>query len=135
MAGKVTKSTELRVMTQNELGAMAKLALPLKQNKINIECLCGYEMGDKAVFYLVTNDNSQAKTLLSNTGFSVTENPVVLWTIDNVPGEVYQATTALAEARVNISYSYSTSMPGSKTSTMVFATNDANKTHDVLNRL
>jgi len=135
MPGKATKTTELRISAKNELGTMARLSLPLKQNNINIDCFCGYEMEDRAVFYLMTNNNPKAKTLLTNAGYTVTENPVVLWTIDNTPGEINQATTALAEGRVNINYAYSTSVPAGKTASVVFATSDTNKAFDMLSRL
>ena len=135
MAGQATKVTELQVTTKNELGAMAKLSLPLKQNKINIECFCGYEMENQATFMLTTSDNAKARTLLTNAGYTVTENPVTLWTTNNTPGEINNATSALAEARVNTNYAYSTSVQGGKTTSVVFATNDTTKTVDVLNRL
>jgi len=135
MPGKATMMTELRISIKSDIGVMAKLTLPLKQNSINIECFCAYEMDDKAIFYLMTNNNPKAKAILTNAGYTVTENPVVLWTIDNTPGEVHRATAALAEAKVNINYIYSTTVSAGKTASVVFATSDNNKTFDTLNRL
>ena len=57
MPGKATMMTELRISIKSDIGVMAKLTLPLKQNSINIECFCAYEMDDKAIFYLMTNNN------------------------------------------------------------------------------
>ena len=135
MPEKATKTTELYVTTRNEIGAFARFTLPLRENKINIKCYCAYEQGSDAIFQLITNNNSTAKDLLTKAGYTVTEKPVVYWTINNTPGEINKATSALAESRINVTYSYSTTTPGSKTQGTVFATSDNNKTCDVLNRL
>jgi hypothetical protein len=135
MPGKTQRTTELHVTTENELGAGAKLMLPLKQNKVNIECFCGYEMENRVTFKLSTSDNTRAKTLLTNAGYTVTENPVVLWTTTNTPGEMYAATSALAEARINTNYAYSTAVQGSKTASVVFATDDVTRAFDTLSKL
>ena len=135
MPGKATKTVELRINTRNELGAAAKLTMPLRQNRVNIDCFCGYEQGEEATFYLVTSDNPKAKNLLTSAGYTVTENPVVLWTVDNTPGEFNRATTALAETKINVSYAYSTSIPNGTTASVIFATNDNNKAYDTLSKL
>lgn len=135
MPGKTTKTTELYVTTPNEVGMFAKMTLPFKPNGINIECYCAYEQGNNAVFHITTNNNSKAKDLLTKGGYNVTEKPVTWWTCDNTPGEINRATSALAESRININYTYSTTTPGSKTSGVVFATNNNDKTFEVLERL
>lgn len=135
MPGTATKTTELRIATANKIGAMVKLSESLKQNNINIECFCGYEMADNAVFYLLTSNNAKAKTALAAAGYTVTENPVVLWTVDNTPGEIYLATTALAEAKINIHYAYSTTVAAAKTASVIFATDNTDKAFNTLTRL
>lgn len=135
MSGKATKATELLVTTRNEIGAFAKFTLSLRQNNVNIECYCAYEQGNDAVFHMLTNDNTKAKDLLTKAGYTVTEKPVVYWTVDNTPGETNKATSALAESRINVTYTYSTATPGSKTAGTVFVTSDNDKACDTLNRL
>lgn len=135
MPGKATKTTELHVTTRNEIGAFAKFTLPLRQSNINIECYSAYEQGNEAVFHLLTSDNTKARDLLTKAGYTVSEKPVVYWTSDNTPGEINKATSALAESRINVTYSYSTVTPGSKTAGSIFSTSDNNKTCDTLNRL
>nr|HPM41844.1 hypothetical protein [bacterium] len=100
-AGKTTKTTELMVITGNELGAFARITTPLAKMKINVECFSGYEWSGEAAFRLVTDNNKKAAELLRREGFNVQENPIVLWTTENVPGQLNSATLALAEARVN----------------------------------
>ena len=135
MAGKATKTLELFVTTKNEIGAFAKLTLPLKQNNINIDCYCAYEDAEIASFHLMTNDNQKSKELLTAAGYKISEKPVILWTTDNTPGEVNKATQMLAESGINIIYSYSTSVPDGKTQGAVFSTSDNEKTYSILNTL
>lgn len=135
MAGKATKTLELFVTTRNEIGAFAKLTLPLKQNNINIDCYCAYEEGNNATFHIVTNNHGKAKELLAAAGYKVSEKPVVFWTAVNAPGEVSKSTQMLAESGINIHYSYSTSVPHGKTQGAVFSTDDNDKTHSMLNAL
>lgn len=128
------KTAELLVVTKNELGALAKLTAPLAKNRINIECFTGYEWSNEVAFRLVTDNNKKAGDLLRAQGYNVQESPVVLWQVDNVPGQLRNATTALAEANVNIYCSYSTSLPNTNTAAVIFNTGDADRTANVLNR-
>ncbi|HPQ80438.1 MAG TPA: hypothetical protein PLZ86_01805 [bacterium] len=134
-AGKTTKTTELLVITGNELGAFARMTTPLAKNRINIECFSGYEWSGEAAFRIVTDNNRKASELLRREGFNVQENPVVLWTTENTPGQLDSATVALAEAKVNTYSSYSTNTPGSTTTTVAFGTNDADRASDILRRV
>lgn len=134
-AGKTTKTTELMIITGNELGAFARITTPLAKMKINIECFSGYEWSGEAAFRLVTDNNKKAAELLRREGFNVQENPIVLWTTENVPGQLNGATVALAEARVNTYCSYSTSTPGSNRTVVAFGTNDSNRCAEVLGRV
>lgn len=133
-AGKTTKTTELLVITGNELGAFARMTTPLAKNKINIECFSGYEWSGEAAFRIVTDNNKKACDLLKREGFNVQENPVVLWTTENTPGQLNSATMALAEASINTYSSYSTSVSGSNTSVVAFSTSDADRTMEILRR-
>lgn len=135
MAGKATKTLELFVTTRNEIGAFAKLTLPLKQNNINIDCYCAYEEGNNASFHIVTNNHTKSKELLTASGYKVGEKPVVFWMSSNTPGEINKATQMLAESGINIHYSYSTTVPQGKTQGAVFATDNNDKAQSILNAL
>ena len=130
-----TKTTELLVITRNELGAFARITTPLAKNSINIECFTGYEWSGEAAFRLVTSNNRKARELLKAEGYNVQENPIVLWTTPNTPGQLRNATTALAEARVNTYCSYSTSLPNTNTTVVAFGTTDTDRATEILKRL
>lgn len=134
-AGKVTKSTELLLITRDELGTFARIATPLADQGINIECFTGYEWGTEAAFRIVTNNNRRAAEVLRGAGFPVQESPIVLWTAENRPGQFKAAATALAEARVNTHCVYQTANADSPTAVVAYNTNDPDRTMDILRRL
>lgn len=129
------KTTELTITTRNELGTLARITTVLAKQNINIDCYNSYEWGNEAAFRLITNNNRKALDLLKNEGFNVQENQVVLWTTPNTPGRLSTATTALAESRVNINSSYSSTLTNSTTTVVVMSTTDTDRTLDILNRV
>ena len=130
----VRKTTDLWVTTPNELGALSKLTTPFKPHNINVESFVCWEEGNNAYFRLVTNDNTRAREIWTKEGYTVKENPVVLWTTPNIPGRLSAATTALAEAHINTIYTYS-STTGTGETTVVFYTNNPDRTYEILNKV
>lgn len=129
------KTTDLWVTTKNETGALAKLTTPLKTNNINVENYVAWEEGDTANFRFVTNDNTKAREIWTNAGYTVKEDPVVLWNTNNTPGTLNAGTTALAEANINTICTYATTTKDTNTTTVVFYTNNIDRTAEVLNNI
>lgn len=129
------KTTELLVVTRNELGTFVRMIAPLAQNDINIECYCGYEWGNEAAFRLITDNNKKAREILTKSGWQVSESPAVLWKAPNKPGTLRRATSALAEQKINIYASYSAAQPGDKSCMVAFTTSDTNKTLETLKKI
>ena len=128
------KTTDLWVITPNELGALAKLTMPFKTNNINIESFVCWEEKNNAHFRLVTSNNKKAKELCTQAGYTVKEEPIILWTTSNAPGRLNAATTALAEAKINTSCTYACSTGPGET-TVAFYTNNPDRTREILNKL
>ena len=129
----VTK--ELVVSCKNEVGALARATMPLKQNNINIECLVCYQEGsNNAKLHFITNNNKKAKELLTNNKLNVTENEVVCWTTPNTPGTLSAATSALAEGKIDIQYCYTSAPQHSDAQCVVFCTNNNTKANEILGK-
>lgn len=133
--GGVTKTTELLIVTANELGAFARISAPLAKKGINVECFTAYEWNGEAAFRLVTNNNKKAREILEGEGHRIQENTSVLWTTENTPGRLSTVTTAMAEARINTHCAYGTTPIDAMTTRVVFTTDDADRTVEVLKRL
>lgn len=134
--GTTRNTTDLWVETKNELGTLSRMTTPLKENNVNIEYFVGWEEGSNANFCLITNDNAKAKELLTNNGFTVKkENTVTLWEAPNTPGTLNNASTALAEARINTSCIYHATSPNTNTTTVVYYTDNPEKTNEILAKI
>ncbi len=130
-----TKTSELLIVTKNELGALSRVTGPLAQNNINIQCYCSYDWGNESAFRFITSDNKKAREVLTRAGWNVMENPTVLWTAPNKPGVLRKAASALSEMKINIYASYSVCQPDDTECTIAFTTSDPNKTAETLNRV
>lgn len=129
------KTTDLYVTTNNEIGMLSRLTTPLKTNNINVESYVGWTEGNKAFFRFITNNNTKTRELWTKEGYAVKEEPVVLWTTNNKPGMLNVGSTALAEAKVNTFCTYATTTTGTNTSTLIFYTDNPDRTNDVLTKI
>lgn len=131
----VRKVSELLIVTKNEIGAAARITSFLTRNNINMECFTGYEWGGEMAFRFVTSNNKKARDALVGAGYNVQESNVVLWNTTNTPGTFTNASTSLAEADVNTYCTYSTAIPNSTTTTVIFNTSNPDRTMDVLQHI
>ena len=132
---KAKKYTELIGVSDNTHGTFTQIATPLRENKINIVGYCAYEWGGEAAFRLIINNNTAAHKILSDYGWTVSENPTVLWESSNRPGTLEKATDALTNAGVNIYSTYTTAKTGGRKAIVAFTTNDVQTTYNVLNNV
>ncbi|MFA4874353.1 MAG: hypothetical protein WC956_02790 [bacterium] len=131
----IEKTSEILVVTKNNFGTLAGITSSFATGNIGITCFTGYEWNGEAAFRFVTNNNRKACDILKSYGYTVYENPVAVWYTDNSPTQMKNATTALAEAKVNTHCMYTTSVPNSNSTVMVFNTNNVDRTITVLNSL
>lgn len=132
---KAKKYTELLVVSGNARGTFKQIATPLRENKINIIGYCAYEWGNEAAFRIITNNNTKAHKILSKKGWTVSENPTVLWESSNRPGALEKATDALVDSDVNIYSTYTTAQTGGRKAVVAFTTDDVATTYNVLSKL
>lgn len=134
MVNKAIAKTELYFSTTNKPGTFASWANPLRENGINIEAICAYTTdSNTAWFRFVTSDNVKAKNFLTEKGYKIAENDVICWTAANAPGNLYNATCAMAEKGIDITYTYAGCTTDTNTGYVVFNTSNAAETVNVLN--
>ena len=134
MVNKAIAKTELYFSITNEPGAFATWANPLREKGINIEAICAYTADDKtACFRFITSDNVKAMNFLTEKGYKVAENDVICWTAANTPGNLYNATCAIAEKGIDVSYTYAGCTTDTNAGYVVFNTSNVVETETVLN--
>lgn len=134
MTNTAIAKTELYFSTTNEPGTLATWSNLVRENGINIEAICAYTTdSNTAWFRFVTSDNAKAKTFLTEKGYKVAENDVICWTAPNKAGNMYNATCAIAEKGIDVSYTYAGCTTDTNTAYVVFNTANVKETENVLN--
>lgn len=99
---------QLSIFLENKPGVLARICQTFAKEKVNIEGLCISDTVDHAVVRLVTGNPTRARNILEGAGVLVVENPVLVLTLPDKPGQLAAVAGKLAKAKINIEYSYGT---------------------------
>src|SRR5262245_12585997 len=99
-------ATQLAVFLANRPGALARVCDALADAGINIYALATSDTVDHTVVRMVVNDPTKALMLLGEAGVLALEADVLTIETANQPGILAKIAERLAEAEVNIEYTY-----------------------------
>jgi hypothetical protein len=100
-------ATDLAVELADRPGTLAALGEALGKAGVNIDGICGVPAGGKAVVHILVEDASAARTALQQAGLSVvSEQDVLVLTLQDRPGSLGAAARRIAEAGVNVTLVY-----------------------------
>ena len=102
----VETATQLAVFLANRPGALARVCEELAKVGINIYALATSDTVDHTVVRMVVSDPTKALMLLGEAGVLALEADVLTVETANEPGVLARIAERLAEARVNIEYTY-----------------------------
>ena len=97
---------QLSIFLENRKGRLLEVTEVLKDAGINIRALAMAESAEFGILRLVVNNPEKAKTALSTAGFTVKEQDVFAVEVEDAPGSFYKVVKILAEADINIDYTY-----------------------------
>ena len=125
------KAKELRIVTDNKAGTLARVTAPIAEARVNISACCCFAAGATAEFLFITADNAAAREHLKRAGFEATEREVIVVETTNEAGTLFRSAQQLAQAGVDLDYCYSTA--GTQGNTwIVFATKTIEKAMNVI---
>ncbi len=100
---------QISIFIQDEKGRLADICDILGENKINIS---GFTVSDTAegygIFRILTNDPEQTIEVLSQKGFTASENDVIALKVPNEPGGLSRVLNIFSENNLNVEYMYAT---------------------------
>src|SRR5690242_21734200 len=99
-------ATQLAVFLANRPGALARVCDALAKAEINIHALATSDTVDHTVVRMVVSDPTKALMLLGEAGVLALETDVLTIETASEPGVLAKITERLAEAEVNIEYTY-----------------------------
>ncbi|HLD11378.1 MAG TPA: ACT domain-containing protein [Patescibacteria group bacterium] len=93
---------ELTIVTDNKIGILAKIAQLLADANINIENIAAHGTEVQAIITLHVNKVKEAKKILKEKGFEVSESESLFIALPNKPGTLAEITRRLSEAHINL---------------------------------
>jgi len=127
----VRVETQLVCSMPSRVGLLADIAEALRKAGVNITAFSAYERDGEAKFLMVTSDNAKATEALGRLNAKVREKSVVAVDMPNKPGALEEITKKIAEAGINIEYSYGTA-GAADVATVVLKTADDAKAASLL---
>ncbi len=97
---------QLSIFLENRKGRLLEVTETLKDADVNIRALAMAESAEFGILRLVVNNPEKAKSALSSGGFTVKEQDVFAVEVEDSPGSFHQVVRVLAEADINIDYTY-----------------------------
>ena len=102
----VETATQLAVFLANRPGALARVCQALADAGINIYALTTSDTVDHTVVRIVVSDPTKALMLFGEPGVLALETDVLTIETSNQPGILAKIAECLADAEVNIEYTY-----------------------------
>ena len=119
---------ELVVTVPNKIGILANISKILADHGINIEGVAGYAANNEAKIMLVASDTLRAKEALVKAGYKMTkENEIVIVDLENKPGALKGISAKLADAKIDIKYTYGTACPTGCPARIILSTSENEK--------
>lgn len=98
---------QLSVFLENKAGELSDLTKALSSNGISIKSILLADSTDFGLVRTIVDNPEKAKAILEEAGFSVRLSDVFGVKIKDVVGSFNQVVSTLAEASINILYTYS----------------------------
>jgi hypothetical protein len=121
---KVTKKKELKIVAGYAPGILAEVTSLIAEKGVNIENICAYVADEKAIFYLLTDDNEKVRKTLEGRGFLIEEREVIVLGLWNRPGALSAVASQFRQKGIRLHNVYGTSTPGGERTTIVFLSED-----------
>lgn len=130
---KGVKGVEIVLTVENKVGRLEEVSSAVKDKGINIRAINAWVEKNKAVFRLITSDNSNTEEVLKKTG-KVKRNEVVIVEMPDEAGQLHSLALKLKEAQIDLNYIYGTASEPGRGSIIVFSSNDNDKALEVISK-
>jgi hypothetical protein len=131
----IETATQLAVFLANRPGALARVCEALGKAGVNIHALATSDTVDHTVVRMVVSDPTKALMLLGEAGVLALETEVLMIETASQPGVLAKIAERLAEAEVNIEYTYLASSKGAEKGLIILRPSDVEKANSVLQEL
>jgi hypothetical protein len=131
----IETATQLAVFLANRPGALARVCEALGKAGVNIYALATSDTVDHTVVRMVVSDPTKALMLLGEAGVLALETEVLMIETASQPGVLAKIAERLAEAEINIEYTYLAGSRGGEKGLIILRPSDVEKATSVLQDL
>ena len=124
---------QISVFLENKPGSLSHLTGVLAGSGIDMRAFSLAETSDFGIARIIVDDVYRTTTVLRDAGFVHSVSPVLAVALNDTPGGLHQALTALEEANVNIEYMYAFLGGRQNRAYMIFKVTDEKSAAFVLN--
>lgn len=124
---------QLALFLENRPGMLARVCDALSAANINIYAISTSDTVDHAVVRMVVSDPDKALYVFEQHGSLVVQDEVIMITGDNKPGSLAKLARKLADAKINIEYTYCATPPDAKKGLLILRVSDPKKALKALN--
>jgi hypothetical protein len=121
---KVQLRDEVLFKAPTRVGLLAEVTERLNAAGVNIFAIGAYDKGEFGEFLMLTSNNRTTAEALAPLGGTLDIIPVVVVEAPNEPGELAAISRRIADAGLNISQVYATTVDGAPTARIVLTTDD-----------
>lgn len=130
-----TTQRQLTVALENYPGRLAAVSSIISQQDINIMAICLVDSIEQGVIRLVSSEPAICKSLLVKESLYVIEADVLAVELTDSPGELARLTKSLADAQINIEYTYGSTVRPDDKMRLILKVSDLKKACRILTEL
>lgn len=123
---------QISIFVENKSGTLLKVLELFKENNIQLIASTISDTVEYGIYRIICSEPMRAYEMLKAAGISANLSEVFAIMLDNRPGRAADAVRHISEAGITISYLYSFMLGGK--GILVFRTDDAEKTRDVITK-
>lgn len=115
---------QISVFVENKPGALARITAELSEGGVNMRALSIAETHDFGVLRFIADDEDKAAAVLREEGHILSLTPVLAVVLQDEPGSFAKTLAILAEAGIDVEYTYAFLTPRPGTACMIFRVQD-----------
>lgn len=121
---------QLSIFVENKSGTLLHVLELFKEAKIQLVASTISDTVEYGIYRIICTEPQRALEVLKTAGISANVSDVFAITLDNVPGRAADAIRLISNAGISISYLYSFMLSGK--GILIFRTDNAEKTNQVI---
>ncbi len=125
---------QISVFVENKPGRLAEFTNVLRNNNIDMRALSMAETPDFGILRVIVNDPFETACVLKDAGYIASITPVLAVKVADEPGSLFKILDILAEANINLEYTYAFLTREKDSAYIIFRVEDNDRATEVLSK-